>query len=177
MERCFECGDGNDWPSAFFFLMIRRPPRSTLFPYTTLFRSVFGSSGDQAKYRIKALDLKRLHLNTTVLNWTQLREPLLEHRARTLLIKPGSWAQVVYAGFQELSPLVEQIERNEFPPCIFAHGRNKRCCKEKLAAIWGVSHTTRMVIVVVDCNDLWLLAHIAQTVQEFHNCIEDFPLT
>src|SRR5256885_16980615 len=26
----------------FFFLMIRRPPRSTLFPYTTLFRSVIG---------------------------------------------------------------------------------------------------------------------------------------
>src|SRR2546430_10456819 len=25
----------------FFFLMIRRPPRSTLFPYTTLFRSHF----------------------------------------------------------------------------------------------------------------------------------------
>src|SRR2546430_7669541 len=24
----------------FFFLMIRRPPRSTLFPYTTLFRSL-----------------------------------------------------------------------------------------------------------------------------------------
>src|SRR3989338_7743570 len=24
-----------------FFLMIRRPPRSTLFPYTTLFRSLF----------------------------------------------------------------------------------------------------------------------------------------
>src|SRR5476649_3025828 len=27
--------------SFFFFLMIRRPPRSTLFPYTTLFRSRF----------------------------------------------------------------------------------------------------------------------------------------
>src|SRR2546428_2582282 len=26
----------------FFFLMIRRPPRSTLFPYTTLFRSALG---------------------------------------------------------------------------------------------------------------------------------------
>src|SRR5690606_42153388 len=26
----------------FFFLMIRRPPRSTLFPYTTLFRSAWG---------------------------------------------------------------------------------------------------------------------------------------
>src|SRR3989441_11110172 len=29
--------------SLFFFLMIRRPPRSTLFPYTTLFRSRFGA--------------------------------------------------------------------------------------------------------------------------------------
>src|SRR5437660_9270472 len=28
------------WPHYFFFLMIRPPPRSTLFPYTTLFRSV-----------------------------------------------------------------------------------------------------------------------------------------
>src|SRR6266849_10514574 len=29
----------------FFFLMIRRPPRSTLFPYTTLFRSpLFGAT-------------------------------------------------------------------------------------------------------------------------------------
>src|SRR3712207_7520471 len=27
------------YPHGFFFLMIRRPPRSTLFPYTTLFRS------------------------------------------------------------------------------------------------------------------------------------------
>src|SRR5256885_3953037 len=27
----------------FFFLMIRRPPRSTLFPYTTLFRSLAGA--------------------------------------------------------------------------------------------------------------------------------------
>src|SRR3712207_9230028 len=27
---------------SFFFLMIRRPPRSTLFPYTTLFRSELG---------------------------------------------------------------------------------------------------------------------------------------
>src|SRR5690349_23486417 len=27
----------------FFFLMVRRPPRSTLFPYTTLFRSQHGN--------------------------------------------------------------------------------------------------------------------------------------
>src|SRR5215510_14120223 len=29
----------------FFFLMIRRPPRSTLFPYTTLFRSRYVTDG------------------------------------------------------------------------------------------------------------------------------------
>src|SRR2546425_13312401 len=29
----------------FFFLMIRRPPRSTLFPYTTLFRSLADTAG------------------------------------------------------------------------------------------------------------------------------------
>src|SRR3712207_7341822 len=32
----------------FFFLMIRRPPRSTLFPYTTLFRSGRPMSGEHA---------------------------------------------------------------------------------------------------------------------------------
>src|SRR5437870_13238787 len=30
---------------SFFFLMIRRPPRSTLFPYTTLFRSLVRFQG------------------------------------------------------------------------------------------------------------------------------------
>src|SRR2546422_11207348 len=31
--------EGQHLAELFFFLMIRRPPRSTLFPYTTLFRS------------------------------------------------------------------------------------------------------------------------------------------
>src|SRR5436190_10543457 len=33
------CPSSRSLPFFFFFLMIRRPPRSTLFPYTTLFRS------------------------------------------------------------------------------------------------------------------------------------------
>src|ERR1022692_5042541 len=33
----------------FFFLMIRRPPRSTLFPYTTLFRSTVQMHGNGGK--------------------------------------------------------------------------------------------------------------------------------
>src|SRR2546425_12747607 len=40
--RLFEPGFGD---RSFFFLMIRRPPRSTLFPYTTLFRSMFAIDG------------------------------------------------------------------------------------------------------------------------------------
>src|SRR5256885_15797689 len=34
---------GTPFFSFFFFLMIRRPPRSTLFPYTTLFRSALAA--------------------------------------------------------------------------------------------------------------------------------------
>src|SRR2546429_5138895 len=34
-------GKGVRHDLTFFFLMIRRPPRSTLFPYTTLFRSIY----------------------------------------------------------------------------------------------------------------------------------------
>src|SRR6266571_3288011 len=38
-ESIYRCLQHTDGPlSFFFFLMIRRPPRSTLFPYTTLFR-------------------------------------------------------------------------------------------------------------------------------------------
>src|SRR5689334_23794974 len=40
----------------FFFLMIRRPPRSTLFPYTTLFRS-------EAEHRIPFRKHVDLYLN------------------------------------------------------------------------------------------------------------------
>src|SRR5690606_41717279 len=34
------CSASRHFAGALFFLLIRRPPRSTLFPYTTLFRSV-----------------------------------------------------------------------------------------------------------------------------------------
>src|SRR5438132_8411032 len=60
----------------FFFLMIRRPPRSTLFPYTTLFRSrppngraaiwssLFGSSAG-ADPISAAIDRKSTRLNSS----------------------------------------------------------------------------------------------------------------
>src|SRR2546430_13628365 len=42
----------------FFFLMIRRPPRSTLFPYTTLFRS---AGADQRARELALLALDHRH--------------------------------------------------------------------------------------------------------------------
>src|SRR3712207_9335330 len=40
----------------FFFLMIRRPPRSTLFPYTTLFRSVLTQRVDDRDDLVRGAD-------------------------------------------------------------------------------------------------------------------------
>src|SRR3989442_8310268 len=40
---------------SFFFLMIRRPPRSTLFPYTTLFRSVSAQDANTGTTAVRAL--------------------------------------------------------------------------------------------------------------------------
>src|SRR5437588_7711874 len=55
-----------------FFLMIRRPPRSTLFPYTTLFRSQRGgpSTGlptktEQSDLLMVMLDRKSTRLNSS----------------------------------------------------------------------------------------------------------------
>src|SRR2546430_4441323 len=57
----------------FFFLMIRRPPRSTLFPYTTLFRSrkaakivFFEDAWDESARTIAAaIDRKSTRLNSS----------------------------------------------------------------------------------------------------------------
>src|SRR5438094_858187 len=38
-DSLWRCVLAERYKGAIFFLMIRRPPRSTLFPYTTLFRS------------------------------------------------------------------------------------------------------------------------------------------
>src|SRR5687768_17901525 len=48
---------------AFFFLMIRRPPRSTLFPYTTLFRS---SDTPTGLFSITVADGKEIQQNSSI---------------------------------------------------------------------------------------------------------------
>src|SRR3982751_7061818 len=56
--------------SLFFFLMIRRPPRSTLFPYTTLFRSgqtpgPDASPAERGRYLDAVKDRKSTRLNSS----------------------------------------------------------------------------------------------------------------
>src|SRR5258708_20911681 len=55
--------------SSFFFLMIRRPPRSTLFPYTTLFRS-------PGEYQERAVDASRRH------GWCRQKSPRRRNERR-----------------------------------------------------------------------------------------------
>src|SRR5690348_17782628 len=45
----------------FFFLMIRPPPRSTLFPYTTLFRSLFEGDPIRIETQLVGFNRKRFH--------------------------------------------------------------------------------------------------------------------
>src|SRR3712207_9107728 len=47
----------------FFFLMIRRPPRSTLFPYTTLFRSLPETKGAYASILFDVKGAEDVNLN------------------------------------------------------------------------------------------------------------------
>src|SRR3989441_2477537 len=58
----------------FFFLMIRRPPRSTLFPYTTLFRSL-------ERHLPIALDAEKLH-NAEFMTCSRGAVPAHPRRAR-----------------------------------------------------------------------------------------------
>src|ERR1041385_9291563 len=81
----------------FFFLMIRRPPRSTLFPYTTLFRSIsddweerrefgrrrIGHYGPRSEEHTSELQ-SRLHLVCRLLLEKKKNTPYTTH-ATTLL--------------------------------------------------------------------------------------------
>src|SRR2546430_12456189 len=90
--------------------MIRRPPRSTLFPYTTLFRSLADAEDTDAPRIVDvvvdgALDTARLHRADDGLGVAAPREhlelhvqaPLARDRKSTRL--NSSHSQISYAGF------------------------------------------------------------------------------
>src|SRR3712207_8373105 len=82
-----------------FFLMIRRPPRSTLFPYTTLFRShcveCFTSLGEHASDRLARSSAHRPFVLGHVRQYTRLGT--CQDRKSTRL--NSSHANISYAVF------------------------------------------------------------------------------
>src|SRR3712207_8891723 len=85
----------------FFFLMIRRPPRSTLFPYTTLFRSDLAVVGAAARGDLLAGErdrqlLPRLHGSQEA----QVVDAVVgQHRDRKSTRLNSSHANISYAVF------------------------------------------------------------------------------
>src|SRR2546427_3441462 len=62
---------------SFFFLMIRRPPRSTLFPYTTLFRSLVAAKSSRLHRFDPLAERLRYLRKREVLEAVQLDDPAL----------------------------------------------------------------------------------------------------
>src|SRR2546430_12342297 len=89
--------------------MIRRPPRSTLFPYTTLFRSL---RIDQARFLIRAgQDKRAIALLTSV----AARAPESETDRKSTRLN-SSHSQISYAVF-----CLKKKTKNIQPSCSTAH--------------------------------------------------------
>src|SRR5258708_21738986 len=73
--------------TAFFFLMIRRPPRSTLFPYTTLFRSLSDCQQKPRNHRSRGSQPFRLRSSATEIgkHTSELQSP--DHLVCRLLLE------------------------------------------------------------------------------------------
>src|SRR5258708_13424572 len=85
-------------PPLFFFLMIRRPPRSTLFPYTTLFRATYssGSGGTTLTFAYttaggeNSADLDYTATNSLVLSGGTIKDAATNNATLTLPAVAGA---------------------------------------------------------------------------------------
>src|SRR3712207_8399510 len=87
----------------FFFLMIRRPPRSTLFPYTTLFRSMFSEDIEEASKHHKYLAFGSLIKDYCAENWMKTNKRYIREGEKQVDRKStrlnSSHANISYAVF------------------------------------------------------------------------------
>src|SRR5688572_32106721 len=81
--------------SSVFFLLIRRPPRSTLFPYTTLFRSDPGlgwlAANQNADGGWGDTILSRSNISTTLLCWCSFSIAGSEQRYGSTVQRAEEW--------------------------------------------------------------------------------------
>src|SRR3712207_9010028 len=83
----------------FFFLMIRRPPRSTLFPYTTLFRSSSAGRRLRPLWRLRVGRTDFVHLRSRFPGDRYLPAELPRARDRKSTRLNSSHANISYAVF------------------------------------------------------------------------------
>src|SRR3712207_7782666 len=87
----------------FFFLMIRRPPRSTLFPYTTLFRSERPATGDHRDTEVRPAGGQRDPARARAVRQIRHGEPTVRprrhHQDRKSTRLNSSHANISYAVF------------------------------------------------------------------------------
>src|SRR2546430_10392452 len=97
--------------------MIRRPPRSTLFPYTTLFRSRAGLCSILSQLaredRVRVVDEFRVAQPKTKLLAQKVRSMGFEDRKSTRL--NSSHSQISYAVF-----CLKKKNKDEHPPPLYA---------------------------------------------------------
>src|SRR2546430_5344667 len=82
---------------SFFFLMIRRPPRSTLFPYTTLFRSMEAEKRGLPNYKTAVDALPVLQQKEVIALFDKYK--VLSPRDRKSTRLNSSHSQISYAVF------------------------------------------------------------------------------
>src|SRR2546423_7797937 len=107
----------------FFFLMIRRPPRSTLFPYTTLFRSERADLAEvffrreELHFKVAVLTEERLHLGFRAILGANGCPPLaiLARMLLVLFFAPGR---------RDRRPWLDQVF--PFQGCRIKQGRDVR---------------------------------------------------
>src|ERR1044071_3508013 len=114
-----------------FFLMIRRPPRSTLFPYTTLFRS---GSDFSAAIVGAALDAERIEIWTDVDGMMTTDPNLCPDARRIKTISFDEAAELAYFGAKVLHPatVLPAVQKNI--PVYILNSRNSSCEGTRIAA-------------------------------------------